>query len=315
VSLLAEHELHPAFLPRDLNIVKAQTAAATAGRLKSPGYLAGRAILAAIYPPDDPAQRQATPKTVDSITIQDLKDYYAKVFRPDMSIIVVIGNVTPEKAKAVIEKHFGAWAATGAKPDVLLPKVPLSKASTTAVPDRTRIQDTVTVAETMGLTRLDPDFYALRLGNTVLGGSFYASRLSRDLRKNAGLVYSVGSYIQSSQTRAVYVVSYACDPANVQKVRDAVARELDAMRTTPVTADELHRAKAVLLRQIPLGESSESSIAGGYLSRLKLDLPLDEPMIAAKRYMDLDAAGVQASFAKWVRPDALALISRGPAPQ
>ena len=173
----------------------------------------------------------------------------------------------------------------------------------------------MTVAETMGLTRLDPDFYALRLGNTVLGGSFYASRLSRDLRKNAGLVYSVGSYIQSSQTRAVYVVSYACDPANVQKVHDAVARELDAMRTTPVTADELHRAKAVLLRQIPLGESSESSIAGGYISRLNLDLPLDEPMIAAKRYMDLDAAGVQTSFAKWVRPDALALVSRGPAPQ
>jgi len=315
VSLLAEHELHPAFGARDLAIVKAQTAAAVAGRLKSPGYLSGRAILAAIYPPEDPTQRQATPKTVGSITMADVKDYYAKVFRPDMSFIVVIGNVTPEKAKAVIEKHFGSWSATGTKPDVLLPKVPLSEASTTAVPDRTRVQDTVTVAETLGLTRLDPDYYALHLGNTVLGGSFYASRLSRDLRKNAGLVYSVGSYIQSSQTRAVYVVSYACDPANVQKVHDAVGRELDAMRTTPVSEDELHRAKAVLLRQIPLGESSESSIAGGYLSRLRLDLPLDEPMIAARRYMDLDAKGVQASFAKWVRPDALALVSRGPAPQ
>ncbi len=315
VSLLAEHELQPDFQQHELDIVKAQTAASVAGQLTSPGYLTGRAVLAAVYPKDDPTLRQATPETIKGITLQDVNDYFSKAVRPDRALIVVIGNVTPEKAKAVIEKHFGAWTATGPKPDVLLPKVPLSVASTTSVPDKTRVQDSVTVAETLGLTRLDPDFYALRLGNTVLGGSFYASRLSRDLRKNAGLVYSVGSYLQSSQTRAVYVINFACDPANVDKVRNAVARELTAMQTTPVTDDELHRAKAVLLRQIPLGEASLSSIAGGYLARLSLDLPLDEPMIAAKRYLDLDAKAVQDGFAKWIRPDALALVSRGPAPE
>ncbi|HKJ73222.1 MAG TPA: insulinase family protein, partial [Alphaproteobacteria bacterium] len=315
VSLLADNELHPLFTDHDLTVVKGQVAGAIAGRLKSPGYLTGRAVRSALFPADDPTLRQALPSTVKSITMKDLRSYYHTAVRPDLAIIVVIGDVTPAKAKSVIEKHFGAWTASGPTPSTLLPKVPLSKASTTAVPDLSRVQDNVTMAETLELTRSNPDYYAIRLGNSVLGGSFYASRLSRDIRKNAGLVYAIDSYVDSSQTRGLYVVEYACDPKNVAKVQNAVARELKTMQATPVSADELHRAKAVLLRQIPLGESSENAIAHGYISRLRLDLPLDEPMIAARHYMSLDASAVQAAFAKWIRSEAMARVSQGPAPK
>jgi zinc protease len=82
-----------------------------------------------------------------------------------------------------------------------------------------------------------------------------------------------------------------------------------------VTADELHRAKALLLRQIPLDQSSEHAIAQGYIARLRLDLPLDEPVVAARRYLALDSKTVQEAFARLVRPDALARISQGPPPR
>ncbi len=254
VELLADNELHPNFTAHDLAVVKNEVAGEVAGRLKSPGYLTGRAVRAALFPKDDPTQREALPTTVRSITMKDLQSYYKDAIRPDLALIVVIGKVSPEAAKAVIEKHFGGWTATGPKPETLLPHVPLSKASGHAVPDRSRVQDRVTLAETVGLTRQNEDYYALTLGNTVLGGSFYASRLSRDLRKNAGLVYSIGAYLDTSQTRGIYIVDYACDPKNVFKVHNAVQRELAAMQASPVTPGELHLAKAVLLRQIPLGE-------------------------------------------------------------
>ncbi len=61
------------------------------------------------------------------------------------------------------------------------------------MPDASRVQDRVVLAQNLALTRTDPDYYALELGNAVLGGSFYSSRLSIDLRKDAGLVYSVES--------------------------------------------------------------------------------------------------------------------------
>jgi zinc protease len=113
----------------------------------------------------------------------------------------------------------------------------------------------------------------------------------------------------------LYFVQYACDPANVSRVHDIVVHELQAMATAPASDNELHRAKAFLLRQIPLDEASLQSIAQGILQRSALHLPLDEPTIAAHHYLSLNAAQVEAAFAKWVRPESLVRISEGPAPQ
>jgi len=182
------------------------------------------------------------------------------------------------------------------------------------VPDRSRIQDEVSLVETLGLNRFNPDYYALQLGNHVLGGGFYATRLYRDLRENAGLVYFVASSFDVGQTRAVYRVNYACDPPNVSRVRAIVQRDLKAMQTTPVTEAELRNAKASLLREIPLSESSTDSIAMGLLARVNRDLPLDEPLRAARQYARLTAKAVTAAFAKWVRPQDLVQVTQGPAP-
>src|SRR5438067_81399 len=164
------------------------------------------------------------------------------------------------------------------------------------------------------LTRSDPDYYPLQLGNAVLGGSFYATRLSIDLRKNSGLVYSVQSLLQAGRTRSVYLVEYASDPRNVAKAADMVAREVTAMQDSPVGADELTRVKACLLRQLPLTEASLEQIAHGVLARSDLGLPLDEPTAAAKRYIALEAAEVQGAFRKWLRPKDLVRVSEGPTP-
>jgi len=180
------------------------------------------------------------------------------------------------------------------------------------VPDASRVQDSVILAETLNLTRFNPDYYALQLGNNVLGGAFYSTRLSRDIRKDAGLVYYVESYFEVGKTRGVYFVNYGCDPDNVTKVQNLVVRELQEMQTVPVTADELQRAKAYLLHRIPLQEASVEDIAHGIMHRWILDLPLDEPTRAARHYLALDAAEVQAAFGKWLRPDDLVRVSLGP---
>ena len=86
------------------------------------------------------------------------------------------------------------------------------------------------------------------------------------------------------------------------------------MRTENVSEGELHQAKALLLRQIPLGESSEDAVAGGLLRRAEIGLPLDEPIRAAKRYFALSADEVKAAFAQHLRTGDLVQVVRGPAP-
>ena len=315
LELLADNELHPALPEPAFKIVRRQLAAAVAGRNTSPAYLTGRAIRSALFPANDPTLREATPKTVSSLSLDNVRDYYGHVYRPDLTTIVVIGRISPEAARVAIEKYFGGWMATGPKPETLLPPVPPSQIAVTTVPDRARVQDEVTLVETLGLNRLNPDYYALQLGNHVLGGGFYATRLYRDLRENSGLVYFVSSSFDVGQTRAIYRVSYACDPANVSRVHTIVERDLKAMQTAPVTAAELRNAKATLLHEIPLSESNTDGIAMGLLDRASRDLPLDEPLLAAKHYANLIATEVQAAFAKWIHPRRLVQVTQGPAPR
>ena len=315
VQLLADNELAPALPEDDFKIIQPQLAASVAGELQSPDHIAGHTLTTALFPKGDPATRETTPATIKSLTLDDVKNYYSSAFRPDMTTIVVIGNISTENAVAVIEKNFGGWQAVGEKPNTLFPPVPTNSISITHVPDASRVQDKVTLAQTLPLTRTNADYYALQLGNHVLGGGFYATRLYRDLREKAGLVYYVGSSFNVGLTRGVYQAPYACDPPNVAKARAIIVSNLKQMQTKRVTAQELKQAKLMLLRDIPLAESSTDSIAGGWLARSVLGLPLDEPVRAGQIYLKLTAADVRTAFAKWLRPEDLVQVTQGPAPQ
>ncbi len=315
VQLLADNELSPALPEDDFKIIQPQLAAQVAGELQSPDHIAGHKLTTSLFPAGDPATRETTPATIKSLTLDDVKNYYASAFRPDMTTIVVIGKISPENAVAVIEKFFGGWKAEGEKPNTLFPPAPTNSVSVTHVPDASRVQDKVTLAETLTLTRTNADYYALQLGNHVLGGGFYATRLYRDLREKAGLVYYVGSSFNIGLTRGVYQAPYACDPPNVSKARAIIVSNLKQMQAKKVTAQELKQAKLMLLRDIPLAEASTDSIAEGWLGRTALGLPLGEPVLAGRIYLKLTAGDVQTAFKKWIRPDDLVQVVQGPAPK
>jgi zinc protease len=315
VELLSDNLLHPALPEEAFKTVRQDVADTVAGTLQSPDYLTQRALMSALFPKNDPSLRQATTSTVSALTLDNVRSYHERVFRPDMATIVIVGNVSSELAKSVIEKWFGNWKADGLKPETLLPSVPLSSPSVTAIPNKSRVQDKVILAETLGLNRSDPDYYSLQLGNLVLGGAFYATRLYRDLRKESGLVYSVQSSFDIKQTRGMYSVEYGCDPPNVSKARTIIVRNLKEMQLQPVTADELQQAKAQWLREIPLSEASTGDIGGKLLGYATHDLPLDETVRAARRCLSLSAEDVQAAFTKWLRPDDLVQTTQGPEPQ
>jgi len=314
VALLADNELHPALPAQALTIMRPQFAQLVASRNRSPGYLMQRSLRGALFPPTDPSLRETTPASIQGITIDQIRAFQAATFRPDLTTIVVIGRVTPDKARATIEKYFGAWTATGPKPDTDLPAVPANAPATIAVPDGSRVQDAVVLAQSIALTRNNPDYYAMQLGSAVLGGGFYSSRLSIHLRKEAGLVYSVGSNLQIGRTRGIYMIDFASDPQNVTKAAAMAIQDVKGLQDQPPGADELQRTKALMLRQIPLSEASIDEIARGIITRDDLGLPLDEPTIAARRYIQLTPQDVQAVFKKWIRPGDFVRVSQGPTP-
>ena len=105
----------------------------------------------------------------------------------------------------------------GRNPALFSLRSPTNPPSNTEVPNASRVQAEVTLAETLPVTRSNPDYYTLNLGSHVLDGGFYASRLSRELRENTGLVYSVSSTLEAGPTGASYTINYGCDPRNVSR--------------------------------------------------------------------------------------------------
>ncbi len=314
VELLADNELHPALPERAFAVVKQQTSQFVAGNLESPEYRTLRALNVALLPAGDPVLRQVTPATVSNVTLDYVRQYHSATIRPDLTTIVVIGDVSPEQARSVIEKWFGNWKAVGPKPDTAMPSVPLNRATAADVADEQAVQDTVILAEQLNLNRFDPDYYPLELGNHVLGGGFYATRLYHDVRQVAGYVYSVEVRLEAAEKRASYLVTYGCNPENVFKARALIQRDLDQMRTEKVSESELHQAKALLLREIQLNESSEDQVALGFLARAQIGLPLDEPLRASRKYYELTSDQVRDAFSKLIRPGDWVQIVRGPHP-
>jgi zinc protease len=313
MKLLADNELHPAFPPHAFAVVQRQEAQGLVGLLQSPDYRFRRAITTALVPQGDPALRQATPKSVMALTQDDLHAFYHAAYRPDLTTIVVAGDVTPAEARRVVGETFGDWQAAGPTPAVDLPPIGPNRTSAAQVPDPTSVQDEVTLAETVPLAVANPDRFTLMLGNTILGGGFF-SRLYRDLRVKSGYVYTVESALNWSRTRSDYAASFGCDPQNVGRARALLVRDLKDMQSSAVTPTELTRAKAQMLRRLPMQRDSISGLAGLYLRLVDLGLPLDTPHIGATRIFATTAAEIQAAFGKYLRPDDLAQVVKGPPP-
>ncbi|HET6418989.1 MAG TPA: pitrilysin family protein [Geobacteraceae bacterium] len=314
VQLLADNLLRPALPESAFAVVREETSAALAGKMQSPSYLAHRALLKSLYPKNDPTRREATPATVSALSLGDVGEYYRKTFRPDLTTIVVIGDITPERARAVVEKYFGDWKATGPKPETTLPAVPRNKPAVVAVPDTSRVQDEVILAQAMGMKRSDPDYYRLQVGLHVLSGAFYATRLYHDLREKTGLVYTVEAFLEAGRTRSLFGIAYGCDPPNVGRAREIIEHNLSDMRRHDVTPVELRQSRTLLIRQLALSRASTTGTAHSILELVQEDLPLDEPENAARHYRDTSAAQVKAAFARWIRPAGFVQVTRGPNP-
>ncbi|MGA2395497.1 MAG: pitrilysin family protein [Candidatus Lustribacter sp.] len=312
VTLLADDELHPA-LPADaFAIVKQQTIGQLTGAVQGPEFKAQRALADALYPAGDPSRRYATPQTVGSITLDDVKAYYASTFRPDLTTIVVVGDVTPQHAQATIQSAFGAWTATGPVPDVYPPAVPRNAPSQAVIPATGRIQADVTLAQTLPLTYNDPDYPVLQLANAALSGGF-GSILYYDVRQIHGYVYSVDSAVAGGHNRSTFRVTYGAFPQNTMRAQNLIVTDLTALQKKPLTPDRLIRAKALLLGRLPVRSESYDGVASTLLTYAATGRPLDSDRRYARAEFGASADAVRAAMAKWIRPNDFAKVMQVPA--
>ena len=314
VQLLADAQLHPAMRASDFAIVRQQEYEQVAGQEKTPNHLARLSLVNALYPEDDPSRRHATPSSVQHLSLAGVREWYRTAYRPDLTSIVVVGDVTPAQARAVVQRWFGGWKARGAKPNLYPSPVPDNSPASFTIPATGRVQDLVILAETLRLQRADRDVPSLQVANAALSGGFYASILFQDLRQKTGYVYSVNSGFELGRTRSTFDVVYGADPSNVANANALIAQDLQKLQDEPLSHDRMQIAKALLLGGAATEQESYGGIAGALLSNAIDDLPLDYQLRAARAELAATPVQVQAAVKRWVRPGGFAQVIIGPSP-
>jgi len=315
VALLADEELHPAFPEQAFGIVKQQEVGQLTGQMTAPDHLTSVALNKALYPATDPLQKFATPQTASAVGLPDVKAYYSTAYRPDMTSIVVIGDVTPEQARATFEKYFGAWKSQGPKPDVALPSVPRNAPGAADVPDVGRVQSQVQLAQVLGLKRSDPDWAQIAVADNILGGGGFGSLLMDDLRVAHGYVYGAYSALDSRRNRSTFTIGYACDPDKIVPAQRLAIADLRSLQNGSVSPARLVRAKSMLMSDVPLRLQSFDGVGHELIGFAALGLPLDQAWIDASRELEATPLSVQTALKKWIDPAAFVRVVQGPAPK
>ncbi|GAC1544498.1 MAG: pitrilysin family protein [Vulcanimicrobiaceae bacterium] len=315
VDLLAENELTPRFDRATFDAARRRALDELKTALNGTGTYAQRQASRKLLPPGDPALREATPASVESLTLDDVRAYYAATFRPDLATIVVVGNVTAEAARVAVERAFGAWHAAGDAPALELPAIPPNGPADVNVTIPSLGQDSVSLQQTLALDRGSPAYAALQLGNAILGGGSLGaeqSRLFRDIRQNAGLVYSIDSQLAAQKTRAQFSVEFASAPSNRGRIESLIRKEIERLQTQPVGEFELSLAKAAIVRRTSLAGASISGIAQTLLRNSLAGYPLDQERSDARAIVTTTAAQVRDAFATVIRPGDFVRVVIGP---
>jgi len=260
---------------------------------------------------DDPSLRQPTPASVSAITRDDLLAYALRYWRPDLTTIAVVGDVSPDRVRGAFEKAFGSWQSSGAKPDARL----------MAMPPATRGHDYIGTEANQVYIRLgqpavarsSPDYDAFLVLNQILGGSgAFESRLWQELRQKRGLVYSVSSSLQAGADRGDFRIELDASPQRVVEAVRLIREQLEELQHVPVTPTELAEAKVRLASNALLDEASSSGQAKQLIDIATYGLPSNYYATLNERLARITAADVERVAQTYLKPDSLVEVYAGP---
>ncbi|HEV3195137.1 MAG TPA: pitrilysin family protein [Candidatus Cybelea sp.] len=311
VQIVADGEAHPSFADPWLEIERSQLANSLQSEGNISGVMIDRAYDRLLLASDDPTLRQPTPPSVAGITREDLLAYTAAYWRPDLTTIAVVGDVSPQRVRSALESAFGSWQAVGPRPNPRL--MPLPPASTGHDYIGTAANQVYIRLGQPAISRSNPNYDAFLVLNQILGGSgAFESRLWQELRQKRGLVYNVSSSLDADADRGDFRIELNASPQRVVEAVDLVRHELQRLRDEPVSASELAEAKARLAGNALLDEASSSGQAKQLLDIAVNDLPLEYYRTLNERFTRITAADVQRVAQAYLRPSQLVEVYAGP---
>ena len=259
-DLLSDIILNPVFPEDEINKKKERIKGGLKASEEDPRFVASKNFRKAVFG-DHPYGRlvTGTAVTIDRITRQDIVSFHSRYYVPGNSIMVVVGDVTGDEVKGLIDKYFGKWRGGKTSPPALPPLNAVKQRKTITI-NRDLAQATVILGH-IGVKRDNPDYYALSVMNYILGGGGFASRLMQNIREDRGLVYDIYSYFAADRYGGSFQVVLQTKNESANTAISEVLREINSIRNNPVSDAELSDAASFLTGSFPMRIETSDRIA------------------------------------------------------
>ena len=307
LEIMADMLLNSTFPADALERIRAQRLVALTQARAQPEAIASRVFPRVLYGNTHPYGRVTTEESLKAITRDDVAKFHAAFFEPGRALITVVGDVTPAGAKAAVEKALAAWPKAGTRPSFSYPTLPEPAKTTIYLVDRAGAAQSNVAIGLPGPSRSTPDYYALQVMNTMLGGMFQ-SRLNANIREEKGYSYGVSSSFAYGKGPGAFrtggaIVGDKTDAALIEFVKELRG----ILGARPVTDDELATAKDSLIQRLPATFASVSAINGAISGLWTQGLPddyyqqytkaiaaitKDDVVRVAKKYIDMDKLAI-----------------------
>jgi len=248
-------------------------------------------------------------ETVEKLTLADLEEFYRRYYVSDAAIVSIIGDVTRDQARTIAEQLTGKLQKSR-KPIPALPPVPALAAGQTVRIAHPATQAHIVIGQP-GIRRKDPDYFPLWLGNYVLGGGGFSSRLSEEIRQKRGFAYSTYSYFNPLGQAGPFQIGLQTKKEQSEEALKVANDILATFVSGGPTQQELDNAKQNVIGGFPLRIDSNRKILD-YLSIIGFyDLPLNYLDEFPAKIEAVTLAEVKDAWRRRIRPDRMATVVVG----
>lgn len=277
LDLVADVLMHPTFPRDETEKLRNEILTDLKEADQDTQHVAYREFRALCYPATHPYHRlsEGRSDTVRRLTLDALRDFHARYFRPDVTTLVIVGDVRPAQAIEKVQRAFGKWKAHGQPDAHAIPDAPKLKQVARKVTHLDGKTQADLVLGYAGLRRTDPDYYALSIGDLIFGRLGLYGRLGANVRDQQGLAYYVYSGVEANLGAGPWAVHAGVNPKNLERAIEGIVAEIKRLRSAPVTQDELDEARDFVTGSLALQLETNEGIATR-LSDIELfDLGLD----------------------------------------
>jgi zinc protease len=239
-----------------------------------------------------------------------LERFWSEHYAPGNAALFLAGDLTETAARQLAEKDFGGWRATGGAKAAQIPRAPAPPARRIVIVDKPGAPQTALIAFGLGVPRTTPDYPALNVLNSVLGGLF-SSRINMNLREKNGYTYGGFSVFFFNRGDGPFLAGALVRTDVTGPSARELFAELGRMRTDPATEDELQLAKDNALRSLPGNFETVTETAGLMSEIFTYGLPVTYYRTLPTQYTAVTAAEVEKAAQDHVHPENLIVVAVG----